>query len=282
MSDFTDFFPAAGGGGGGFTKMNKYSTSRAIGGDEINKLKISNIDLRNSGTITASSTSGSLKLNENDADKIAITSTVNGLAGYTFNIGQGVQTVTANTGGGYQVLQTISFTPAMSSDVGNNTTFLMLASTFFTVNPATDLGLSDGDSLGYFMVSSGNQHNNSEQGGEGGKIIYGTAIITNASTNLILTPGVATLTYDTLVHSTITGGLTLTTANGSNGQGWGAQNRTSEMSAAGCGINGYGVGGVNAGFTGASRQGSQPSMHGFGNGGKQNTLPGDGAILLYY
>ena len=55
MSNFTDFFPAA--GGGGFTKMNKYSTNRAFD-DATHKLKLSNIDLRNVGTISAGSTSG--------------------------------------------------------------------------------------------------------------------------------------------------------------------------------------------------------------------------------
>jgi len=279
MSNFTDFFPAA--GGGGFTKMNKYSTNRAFD-DATHKLKLSNIDLRNSGTITASSTSGSLKLNENNADKIAITSTVNGLTGYTFNIGQGVQTVTANTGGGYQVLQTISFTPAMSSDVGNNTTFLMLASTFFTVNPATDLGLSDGDSLGYFMIGAGMQVNDSNQGGEGGKIIYGTAIITNASTDLILTPALASSTYGEFIQSTITGGLTLTTGSGANNNGYGARSYSQQVVPSGQGILGYGVGGATNARQRPNGSGSYPSIHGWGSGGKQNTVGGDGAILLYY
>jgi len=281
MSNFTDFFPAA--GGGGFTKMNKYSTNRAFD-DATHKLKLSNIDLRNVGTISAGSTSGTLKLNENDAAKIAITSAVNGLVGYTFDIGNGdgVQTVTANTGGAYQVNQTVSFTPAVSGDTGNNTTFNMLASPSFTVNPATDLGLSDGDSLGYFMVSSGMQLNDTNQGGEGGKIIYGTSIITNASTDLVLTPGVANLTYGEFVHSTISGGLTLTTGSGANNNGYGARSATYQVVPSGQGILGYGVGGATNTRSRPYGSGSYPSIHGWGSGGKQNTVGGDGAILLYY
>jgi len=191
MSDFTDFFPAAG-GGGGFTKRLKWTTARGL----------------------------------NDAN-------YNNAASYT-------------------------------------------------VNPATDLGLSDGDSLGYFMIGAGMQMNDSNQGGEGGKIIYGTAIITSASTNLVLTPAAASSTYGEFIQSTISGGLTLTTGNGSNNNGYGARSYSQQVVPSGQGVMGYGVGGATNSRQRPYGSGSAPSIHGWGSGGKQNTVGGDGAILLYY
>jgi hypothetical protein len=154
----------------------------------------------------------------------------------------------------------------------------------YTVNPATDLGLEDGASLGYFMVGGGTNKNNTQYGGNGGYIIQGIVTITNASTNLTLTPAEAASTSvrDTYTHSTITGGITLTTADGDNGNGWGATGATG-YSGAGPGINGYGVGAMAPNRAGElERQGSYPTRNGFGSGGSQSGRGGDGAIILFY
>ena len=213
MSNFTDFFPAAG-GGGGFTKRLKYTTAR--GNDDAN---------------------------------------YNNAASYT-------------------------------------------------VNPATDLGLSDGDSIGYFMVGGGGMTNNSATAARGGKIIQGTSIITNASTNLILTIGIGTPLvttdnasgYDNYAtgadrQSTISSGLSLTTADGSNSSGYGGRYDV-PASNAGVGVNGYGVGAVpgyfRVAYTGYGSPwmgGNTFAVHGWGHGGTgviDGFIASDGAILLFY
>jgi|TARA_B100001094_G_C18186336_1_gene804019 hypothetical protein len=213
MSDFTDFFPAAG-GGGGFTKRLKWTTARGL--DDAN---------------------------------------YNNAASYT-------------------------------------------------VNPATDLGLSDGDSLGFFMVSGGYFGEGSTSymdGGMGGKIIQGTAIITTAATNLVLTPGIGGRlqrnNYSTTINtapteSTISGGLTLTSGNGSNLAGARGEEGTYNFQLPNNGINGYGGGGGPGGAPNppsAAVIGSTAHGFGFGTvgynvntGGVFEALGGDGAILLYY
>lgn len=215
MSNFTDFFPAAGGGGGGFTKRLKWTTARGL--DDAN---------------------------------------YNNAASYT-------------------------------------------------VNPATDLGLEDGASIGYFMVGGGSTGQNVSSGsggggGYGGRIIEGTAIISSASTNLILTPGVGMYQQSygwsmrstiNPTESTITGGLTITTADGSNLQGTGGYNySTSNYSPTG-GINGYGIGGVGTAQYSSSWTLIGGTAHGFGCGtgfcnynqsATINWQAGDGAILLFY
>ena len=187
MANLSDFLPAAAGGGGGFTKMNKYSTNRAL----------------------------------NDA---------------THKLG--------------------------ASD------------TSFTVNPATDLGLSDGDSLGFFMVGAGRTTGNGNQGADGGKIIQGTRIISNASTDLVITPGVGSGTA-----STISGGLTITTADGSDRSGKRNYTNNSFSTTRGDGINGYGQASIGASY--ASLVGHNSPQHGFGSGTTSSTSS-DGAILLFY
>tara|TARA_R110002167_G_scaffold265474_1_gene472214 strand:+ start:10 stop:606 length:597 start_codon:yes stop_codon:yes gene_type:complete len=198
MSDFSDFFPAAGGGGGGFTKSNSYSTARAL----------DMFDYNNAAS--------------------------------------------------------------------------------YTVNPASDLGLADGASIGYFMVNGGNKTAAGGGGGtygEGGKIIMGTTIISNASTNLVLTPGVGILTanngYSQGTASTISGGLTLTTADGSSRSGTPGYTSSGYLNP-GIGVNGYGQGSMgysqsNSAKTGAPIHGTGGSVGAIGaNSGS------DGAIILYY
>ena len=207
MTNFSSFFPVAAGGGGGFTKMNSYSTARA-------------------------------------------------LASFTYN-----------------------------------------NAASYTVNPATDLGLEDGASIGYFMCGGGTvgPNNSLTLTGYGGRIIQGIETITTASTDLVLTPGVGenqitvnnVYSFTPMTESTITGGLTLSTANGSRQAGF----RTSTDNGngdPGSGVNGYGTGGGGRGYNDGA------DAHGFGGGTRQsaitNSYPpvnfnfqaGDGAILLYY
>jgi hypothetical protein len=199
MSDFSDFFPAAGGGGGGFTKSNSYSTARAL----------DMFDYNNAAS--------------------------------------------------------------------------------YTVNPASDLGLEDGASIGYFMVNGGNKTAAGGGGGtyaEGGKIIMGTAIISNASTNLVLTPGVGILTadngYSQGTASTISGGLTLTTADGSSRSGTPGYSTSSAYLTPGIGVNGYGQGSMGYSQGNVTKTGAP--IHGTGGsvGAYAANSGSDGAIILYY
>jgi len=175
----------------------------------------------------------------------------------------------------------------------------------YTVNPATDLGLEDGAYLGYFMVGGGVTGQGTGSGsygtsGIGGRIIQGSKLIANASTDLVLTPGIAgsAISQSWALQSTtpptettISGGLTLTTADGSNLAGSAGYYHSASGSGAspGQGINGYGMGGGQGMSGTAGRDGSQ--AHGYGIGGvtiqySQNPLinwvAGDGSVIFYY
>ena len=200
-------------------------------------------------------------------------------------------------GGGFTKSNSYSTARALASFTYNN-------AASYTVNPATDLGLSDGASLGYFMVSGGyfgEGDTNYTDGGMGGKIIQGTAIITTASTNLVLTPGIggrfqrtnnATTINTAPTESTISGGLTLTSGNGSNLAGARGVQDQGGLQLPNNGINGYGGGG-GPGAAPYEPNGSilGSTAHGFGfgtvgynvnAGGVFEMNGGDGAILLYY
>jgi hypothetical protein len=272
MADFSSFFPTAGAGGGGFTNMRKYSTARSLN-DATHKLKLSVSGIVSQTLSGGGQTSFNWQSDSLNSGEQAIVTVQDALVGYTFNIGYGTQTVTGNTGAGFGSNQTLSFTPAIGGGVSYGTVCDLNAPSTFTVNPATDLGLSDGDSIGYFLCGAGYSGHLSS-GGRGGKITSGTAIITNASTDLVLTPGVANG-----ANSTITGGLTLSSGNGSNASGFGDFNQNNVVCfAAGSGVMGYGVGGGQ--YSGYRNAGQD--YHGYGVGGYQTGGAGDGAILLYY
>jgi hypothetical protein len=173
----------------------------------------------------------------------------------------------------------------------------------YTVNPATDLGLEDGALMWVFMVSGGYMGELDTSycyGGNGGLILSKTVTITTASTNLVLTPGVAawvrrnqgsTINNVPPTASTISGGLTLTTASGNNFAGRGGPLSLYNQGNPMPGINGYGGGGGpgNKDDIPLGVQGSD--NHGFGTGALgvsistgENfyTYASDGAILLYY
>lgn len=264
MSNFSDFFPAAG-GGGGFNKMNKYSTGRASA-DSTNRLSPSVAGINLSG-ISVGITSFSWR-------STSIPAPENALIGGTILIGSTTHTVTANTGGGVNVGQVLTITPATVSSQGSGTATNVVANTNFTVNPATDLGLEDGDSLGFFMVAAGFNNAGTTNGANGGNIIQGTRIISNASTNLVITPGVGSG-----VASTISGGLTITTADGSNRSGGRNYTSGAYSTTRGNGINGYGQGAVGSSYS--SLVGQNVPAHGFGSATSGGTSS-DGAILLFY
>ena len=288
MANFSSFFPVAG-GGGGFTKMNKYSTYRALD-DATHKLGPAI-----TGVSIGSSPIGDTTIvfdgwtPQNDT----FTNVANSMVGYTFTHNSTVHTVTANPAFiKYGADPTFTITPGLTAAM-NNDTSVNFAPPLHTVNPATDLGLEDGASIGYFMVGGGfsaySVNSNDNTGMPGGNILQGTAIISNASTDLILTPGVGG-NRNSPTESTITGGLTLTTADGSNIAGFGARlGRNGSYyrgeSSAGTGVMGYGVGGATSSGGGAS---ASADSHGWGSGGlrggsnSQNNQAGDGAILLFY
>jgi hypothetical protein len=266
MSNFTDFFPAAG-GGGGFTKMNKYSTLRSA--DATNKGAIPTTINVSGDTFPPATTLSGRPVSGADQTLFAFE---NSLVGCKFTNNATEHTVTANANNSAGSYFTITFTPALTGSIANNVN-LSFSGASITVNPVTDLGLADGASIGYFLCGAG-----AGDAGKGGKINYGTAIISNASTDLVLTPGVAGLSwYSQGGNSTITGGLTLTSGDGSNMAG-GSANYYDYLGGY-AGILGYGAGG-GAGNSNSGSRGNQ--NHGWGGGGFSGETAGDGAILLNY
>jgi hypothetical protein len=170
-----------------------------------------------------------------------------------------------------------------------------------TVNPASDLGLADNSQIGYFMVgggSSGYVYANGARGGIGGSVLSGMATITTAATDLTLAIGYGgkATTYGGTGYqdggeSSISGGLTLTTADGTNGAGTeGTANGGSYVSATsmpGPGINGFGAGGrATSNGYGPSAGPNNGVAHGYGLGAagysSANYVGSDGSIILYY
>jgi hypothetical protein len=160
----------------------------------------------------------------------------------------------------------------------------------YTVNPSTDLGLENGAQLYYFMVGGGDCGSNTQGiNGDSGKIIYGFATITTASTNLSLTIGVGNATGAAGTESTISGGLTLTTANGTNIYGYKDGRYISGNTLGNWGLmGGYGASSgyysnyqLYAGIKGGD-------YHSFGIGGGRNSADyaynssGDGCIIFMY
>lgn len=272
MANFSSFFPVA--GGGGFTKMKKITTFRS--GDDATDKLLPNIALTNAGS-TVYQDSNVITVTYAD-DQGADLTAADAFVGYTYTTGANyVHTITASgsntgTGNSFQITTTNN-TPY------SNIQFNWFANSAITwtapginINPSSDLGLEDGDSIGYMLVGSGVSSPSNDYGGQGGRIIYGTAIISSASTNLVCTPGAGNN-----VNSTITGGLTLSSADGI--QFWGTYDNGSRTAGGSDGIFGYGAGGRdNPGNTGVAYH------HGWGTGGDKvgGNVTGDGAILLYY
>ena len=278
MADFSSFFPAAGGGGGGgFTKMIKYSTLSALADANVRQGGTSAIRTYPTQRTGSSLASGSTKITfytEGWASSLSAAL----LVGTTFDYNSQTHTVTARDNNDSGRLN-ITFTPALTGDIPGNFSVTFTSASAITVNPANDLGLADGASLGYFMVGGGNSNAGTTSGAKGGNILQGTKIITTASTNLVLTPGAATA-GQVGAASTISGGLTLTTANGAN-QGTISKDNSKANSNAWGGINGYGLGGGLWNEGGAYGTIGQ-NFHGFGGGSYNTQVAGDGAILLFY
>lgn len=302
MANLSSFFPAIG-GGGGFTKMNKYVTMRS-GLDATHFEGLTDDQLRvhptqetgssvsvgsNEVTFYRSSPSTGAALNALHPDKVSL------LVGKTFtrrntdgNSDGQVYTITSVGAHTVNSSYPIQFTPSLTVALPLNHYCDLDLSFGHTVNPANDLGLSDGDQIGYFMVGGGDgeviRSSTANFGGKGGKIIYGTATISNASTNLVITPGIGAdaNTSNDGTASTISGGLTLTTADGSQHMGWFSRQQDSNtIFSAGPGIMGYGTGGRNQGGGGSELS------HGWGTGAasinsSNVTAGGDGAVLIYY
>ena len=260
-----------GGGGGGFTKMNKYSTNRAIGGDTVNNLPVPSI----SGITYSNTAAGATTFVWYDQSGGPYLRGDGVYNGWTFINNSTTYTVTSTVDNGSNQY-TMVFSPALTAAINSFVPIVMLSDQFFTVNPATDLGLEDGASIYIFMVSGGQSSTTSTNAGYGGRILQKTAIISNASTDLVLTIGVGANanTNNLGSDSTISGGLTLTTSDGYNGAGVG-HNTTSKFT--GEGINAYGLGGGTQ-----SDRGGGTGQHGWGNGNYFAGPGGDGAILLYY
>jgi hypothetical protein len=308
MADFSSFFPAAGGGGGGgFNKVKKYSSLNAGADADVRQGGTSVIRTHPTQRSGSSLASGSTRITFY-TEGWASTLSAALLVGTTFEYNSQTHTVTSRDNNDSGRLN-VSFTPALTGGIPGNYAVTFTSAAAITVNPANDLGLTDGSYLGYFMVGGGATGGNSGsgvtgEGGYGGKILQSSALISTASTNLVLTVGlgggkqsnnyslVSSFTYAE-TQSTITGGLTLTTASGSRAQGTpGSQGAGSTLNfrqSGHNGINGYGIGGGPMQSGNYSVVGSD--YHGFGAGGGSvmysqpgivNFYSGDGAILLYY
>lgn len=300
MANFSSFFPvAAAGGGGGFTNMKKYSTgeSTAESTNRLNSLR------NNSGSLVTNNSAGTIfdLIYDQPAQSIAAapsTYTINNLrfdSSTALNVGavipanffaggtvrfsySGVNNInlqqpslisshpeftyadsTSSLVLSYSTNPQGAYSASARTNLGTGDTIPLVTASTFTVNPATDLGLSDGDSIGFLLA-----------GGNATGILRGTAIISTASTDLVITPGLSSGTA-----STITGGLTLSSADGSLSNSYdryyqtnavGYSSETRQRAAGGNGVDGYGVG----------RQSSGTQSQGYGGYGK------DGAVLLYY
>jgi hypothetical protein len=277
MANFSSFFPTAAAGGGGFSNMKKISTLRSSEANHkvafATTLNISGDVLNNYTTLSGRPTTS--------ADREFFTAE-DSYVGMTFVETGQTHTVTASTAHSAGSYATLTFTPAMTTGVIANNENIDFASAAQTINPASDLGLSDGDSIGYFLVGAGNSNNAStEKGGAGGNILQGTTIISNASTDLVITPGAVTGTNAAGPASTITGGLTLTSADGMPG-GWGAFGTSTRAASAWSGVNGYSLGGGQHNEGGAGGV-IASNGDGFGWGSYNSGVrAADGAVLLFY
>ncbi len=228
--------------------------------------------------------------------KVSVTDSNTGVT-QVFTLGNGIQGAT--TIGAGAILYNV--TPNVGVGINGGAPITWVEMDTATVNPASDLGLADNSQIGYFMVgggSSGYVYANASRGGRGGSVLSGMATITTAATDLTLVIGYGGKAttyggtgYEDGGESSISGGLTLTTANGTNGAGAeGAVNGGSYVSGVGTpgpGINGFGAGGraTDSGYG----PGSGPNYgvaHGYGLGaaGYSNTnyVGSDGSIILYY
>lgn len=284
MTDFSSFFPTAG-GGGGFSKMNKYSTIRALA-DATYKAAIPTTINVNGDTFPPATVLSGRPVSGADQTLYAFE---NSLVGCKFTNNATEHTVTANANNVAGSYFNITFTPALTGSIANNVN-LSFSGASITVNPATDLSLSDGDSLGILLCGGGDGGAAYSSGtgttGKGGRLFYKVVTISNASTNLVLTPGIGYYAQKSgfsppvivdRTESTITGGLTLTSADGQDAAGIG---QLTQLGNGMQGIDGYGAAGNIQGLY----------YNGFGTGGYPynsnssgtGTRGADGAILLYY
>mgnify|MGYP003109687341 CR=1 FL=1 len=322
MANFSSFFPTAATGGGGFTKMNKYTTARGLGDatNKISSLNNNSGTLVTDGSAgtpfdliydqpaqsiaaaPSTYTINNLRFDSSTALNVGAVIPANFFAGGTVRFSySGVNNINlqraslisshpeftyANSSSSlvlsYSTNPDGAFSASARTNLGTGDTVPLTLPTSITVNPATDLGLSDGDSIGYMLIGAGNSNNSStEKGGAGGNILQGTAIISNASTNLTITPAAVTGTNSAGAASTITGGLTLSSADGMPA-GWGAFGTSTRAAAAWSGINGYSLGG------GQHNEGGAGGVlgnngDGFGWGSYNSGVrASDGAVLLYY
>ena len=286
MANFSSFFPAAG-GGGGFTKMKKYSTFGSTG-ESTNKQEIGapGYTVAEYDSLSGAMPNVRVSAISNGGTSASInywrigTSFWSGYADLTIpqNFFQDFRFQLTKTTGGTEEITVLTSTALTISN--NNTDSLTITfaafdsggsggftdtSTQYNIlspllkfNPQTE-GLSDGDSIGFLLA-----------GGNATGVLRGNATISSASTDLIITPGDSSGTA-----STITGGLTLSSADGTLSNSIGYLNTVENSGyssfmrtrvAAGQGIDGYGVG----------QQFSGTQSHGYGGYGA------DGAVLIYY
>lgn len=321
MANFSSFFPTAATGGGGFTKVKKYSTARANDDttDKLKALRNNSSSLvtdNSAGTIfdlvydqpaqsiaaaPSTYTIKNLRFNSSTALNVGAVIPANFFAGGTVRFSySGINNINLQQASlisshpeftyadsnsslvlSYSTNPQGAFSASARTDLGTGDVAPLVVASTITVNPETDLGLSDGDSLGFFMIGGGDYRgSNGDAGANGGRLMYGTRIISDASTDLTLTIGKGGESGVSATESTISGGLTLTTADGMRQSGTRGIKGGGSYHTAGSGVFGFGVGGSTS-----NGGGSNSAAHGWGHGGaggNANNLGSDGAILLYY
>lgn len=286
MANLSSFFPTAA-GGGGFTKMKKYSTFASTG-ESTNKQEIGapGYTVAEYENLSGALPNVRVSAISNGGTSASInywrigTAYWSGYADLTIpqNFFQDFRFQLPKTTGGTEEITVLTSSALTISN--NNTDSLTITfaafdsggsagfdvtGTQYTIlppilkfNPQTE-GMSDGDSIGFLLA-----------GGNATGVLRGTAIISNAATDLIITPGVSSGTA-----STITGGLTLTSADGNVDGSFAGRSYLGTAGSAvygyesngGMGINGFGVG---------NQMATTSFVHGNGAYGK------DGAVLIYY
>lgn len=273
-----------GGGGGGFTK--EYNLRGNI---------------RNGRVYPFGYTGGNTAITIDQANATALANGTKCTLWFNSPVTDGPYIIqkTGSSGGNYNNFDFVSTPPSTSH--GNNTVTICNINTDVTVNPATDLGLVDGASIGYFMIGGGasgydsqNQSTNAGGGGNGGRFRSGTLTIATASTDLVLTCGNGGGRSLAEGDSTIVyGATTLSTSGFPFGKGAfrtaGYGSSSWRLAEGFQGINGYGMGG-GAGNNIYDVGGVGPDFpQGYGTGGScttstsfTNFAGGAGSVILYY
>jgi len=301
----TELSTGGGGGAGGITKFKKYSTQRSLADTDVRTTTnpIGPIEVTPQAFYTPTQVINCYVDVIMDANAMAgqIMTAAGAWSGTSVIASHPAIT---NTGSSMFPITFASPYPSYANGPGQDSWSVpIIRGDSITVNPATDLLLADGATVGVLLVSGGGKGGGTTgvtggmaRGGYGGRLLYKVTTITTAATNLVLQIGAGDSFNGPVLNpsadSIITGGLALTSADGNNVSGYPANYNSRSGSVnnyvysyvstgAGPGnYSGYGIGGR---ITQFDAYNGGDGQHGWGAGGTQSdTVGGDGAIILYY